>query len=89
MKSALLLTLLPLSLLGAQPSLLVSQMELPRSGLRVVGSHDLVVQRTLASFLCVQQTFTLFTFILASSPVPQLDIFDSGPRRGRHLSSVF
>jgi len=43
--------LLPLPLLAAQPPLLVSQMELPRLGLGVVRSHDLVVQRSLASCL--------------------------------------
>jgi len=43
--------LLPLSLLAAQSSLLVSQMELPRFGLGVVRSQDLVVQRSLASCL--------------------------------------
>ena len=38
------LTLLPLSVLGAQSSLFVSQVELPRSTLGVIGSHDLVVK---------------------------------------------
>ena len=46
-----LLTLLPLSALFAQPSFLVSQMELPRPILGVIRSHDLVVQRSLASCL--------------------------------------
>ena len=43
-KSVLLLTLLSLSVLGAQSSLFVSQMELSRSTLGVIGSHDLVVK---------------------------------------------
>jgi len=43
--------LLSFSVLGTQSSLFVSQMELSRSILGVVRSHDLVVQRSLASCL--------------------------------------
>ena len=91
---SLFLTLFPLSLLGAQPPLLVSLEQVVRRLLWVVGGQDLAVQSWLASRLqqeemcryCRNCTCSIIFSLAWKSP--QLEIFDSGPRSGRRWSSA-